>query len=295
MNKSLDMASPLRYPGGKSRVTPFLTDILLLNNLEGSTFYELYAGGAGAALNLLYKGVVENIVINDYDIHIYSFWMSVIHQTDRLLKLIHDTPVNVDVWQKQRNIYENHELHTDLEVGFSTFYLNRCNRSGILYKAGPIGGKGQNGNYKIDVRFNKIELSERIIKIAKYGERIKATRFKTKSYLPEIFSTDENQFVFLDPPYYNQGENLYLNFYHHDDHEQLMRLLSNNHDKNFFLTYDNCDAINDIYSKFRRAELPMSYTLQSKRKSKEVMIFPNALRIPKSLRIRKTTLPLQII
>ena len=43
--------SPLRYPGGKTVLAPFLQELLLENNLQGGIYAEPYAGGAGAALN----------------------------------------------------------------------------------------------------------------------------------------------------------------------------------------------------------------------------------------------------
>lgn len=293
MGTTTDIASPLRYPGGKSRIATFLVDLIFRNNLEDCTFYELYAGGAGAALGLLYSGAVKKIVLNDLDPHIYSFWSSILHDTDKLLRLVYDTAVDIETWKDQKEVYLNHEEYSPTEVGFSTFYLNRCNRSGILYKAGPIGGMDQSGNYKIDVRFNKEELSRRIQKIANHASKIEIRNEESITLLDKIFEKKlDDIFVFLDPPYYDQGENLYLNFYTHENHTALRDILERGADQNWFLTYDNCDPINNLYSEFRRSDLPMSYTLQRKRKSKEVMIFSNSLHLPKNLRIGSRLSPL---
>lgn len=287
--------SPLRYPGGKSRISGFLEDIILLNNLEGCTLYELYAGGAGASLNLLESGMCGKIVLNDLDMHIYSFWYSVLYETDEFLKLINDSPVNVENWHKQRMIYEKPSDHTALEIGFSTFFLNRCNRSGILYKAGPIGGFNQTGNYKIDVRFNKSELSLRIKRIAALKDRIVLKNEESISILTNAFSDDEtSRFFFLDPPYYVQGEHLYFSCYEDDDHVKLRDLLVSHQQENWFLTYDNADRIIELYQDCRTAELDMSYTLQTKRKAKEVMAFSDNLYLPKKLRIGSKTKELLI-
>ncbi len=256
--------------------------------------YEMYAGGAGASLNLLYSGLVSEIVINDYDKHIYYFWKSIIDQTEEFLRLVNDTTISLEEWHVQKNIYKNYTEHSLLEVGFSTFFLNRCNRSGILYKAGPIGGKNQTGNYKMDVRFNKVNLSNRIKKIANFGSKIFASSKKTIDLLPQILSKKEHNFIFLDPPYYNQGENLYLNFYNHGNHEALRNLLKKSNNSKWFLTYDNTEQINELYAEFRKADLPMSYTLQAKRKSKEVMVFADAIQIPKNLRTKKQLSPIKL-
>lgn len=295
MSATNKISSPLRYPGGKSKISPFLVDLLLINNLENCNFHELYAGGAGAALDLLLSNVVKNITLNDLDPHIYSFWKSILDETDQLLKLIHDTSVNIENWKSQRQIYLNYKDHSPLEIGFSTFYLNRCNRSGILYKAGPIGGIDQSGNYKIDARFNKLNLIRRIENIARQKSRITIKNEESIVLLEKIFTKkDDNNFVFLDPPYYAQGENLYLNFYKDSDHEKLRNLLKKNERKNWFLTYDNCNEINILYNSFRRADLIMSYSLQKKRKSKEVMVFSSSLFLPQTVRFSKTRFPLKL-
>lgn len=287
--------SPLRYPGGKSRLSDFMEDLVLLNNLEDCTLYEMYAGGAGASLNLLFSGIVSKIVLNDLDFHVYAFWESILKNTDEFVQLISDSKVNTENWKVQKNIYSNYEDFNTLEVGFSSFFLNRCNRSGV-FNAGPIGGKNQTGNYKIDVRFNKFDLINRIEAIADKKSSIVIKNLESINFLKDIFKLEkENTFVFLDPPYYMQGENLYFNFYEDKNHLELSKLLKNNNEENWFLTYDNTDRIKELYHNSRTAYLPMTYTLQEKRKSKEVMIFSENLHIPKNLRFGKKTNSLSLI
>lgn len=281
--------SPLRYPGGKSRLVDFMEDLILLNNLEGGILYEMYAGGAGASLNLLISGIVSKIVLNDLDYHIYSFWHSVLYETDGLIELINNTKVDILNWNKQKEIFNDYENYSKLEIGFSSFFLNRSNRSGV-FNAGPIGGKDQLGNYKIDVRFNKVNLIARIKEIASRNDSITITNLESINFLEEIFQEkNENSLIFLDPPYYKQGENLYFNFYMDKNHQALSELLANHNNRNWFLTYDNVPRIKELYSENKTAYLPMTYTLQSKRKSKEIMIFSDALHVPKSLRMGKIT------
>jgi DNA adenine methylase len=122
------------------------------------TYIEPFAGGAGAALRLLYSGKVNRIVLNDFDEFVYKFWMAALYDTERLIKKIKDTLVDIEEWKRQRKVLINSQRkipRSDLDIGFATFYLNRCNRSGIL-SAGPIGGYNQRGKWKIDCRFNKV-------------------------------------------------------------------------------------------------------------------------------------------
>lgn len=146
--------SPLRYPGGKTRLINLVKDVINLNELNGGVYIEPYAGGASLALSLIIDGCMDRVVINDYDRSIYAFWECALHQTESLIEKIIDTPVTIEEWKRQRDIQKNKATASVLDLGFSTFFLNRTNRSGIL-KAGVIGGLEQAGAYKIDARFNK--------------------------------------------------------------------------------------------------------------------------------------------
>ncbi len=133
--------SPLRYPGGKTFLFPFFDKIIKENTLEKITYVEPFAGGAGAALALLFLEKVDHIVINDFDKAIYSFWKSAIFESTKFIKKIYSTPITINEWEKQKAIYSNSRA-LRFERGFATFFLNRTNVSGIL-NGGPIGGKNQ--------------------------------------------------------------------------------------------------------------------------------------------------------
>src|ERR1051326_2392916 len=165
-------SSPLRYPGGKQILCNLLAHLIKLNDLEGKAYAEPYAGGAGAALSLLYSGYVSRIMINDADLHVFAFWHAVLNNNRRFVDLVDSAEVSVQEWHKQREIYQHPNRHSLLRVGFATFYLNRCNRSGIIASGGVIGGKAQHGKWGIGARFNKPELSNRIERIAHYRHQI---------------------------------------------------------------------------------------------------------------------------
>lgn len=197
--------SPLRYPGGKANLAGFLRELIGANVEGGCTYFELYAGGAGAALDLLLGGHVERIVLNDADTHIFHFWDSILHHTDDFLRLMWDTPVNMDSWHLQRAIYEygdNEGNHSPLEIGFATFFLNRTNRSGIITKTGPIGGANQTGKYKMDCRFNKTNLAHRIERIAERAADIEIHNEDTLTLIQQNIGrlSDEHSFMYLAPP-----------------------------------------------------------------------------------------------
>ena len=194
---------------------------------------------------------VSRIVLNDKDRCIYAFWRAVLNQTGDFLDLIERTPLTVDEWHRQRAIYEKPWRHGQLAVGFATFYLNRCNRSGIIGGSGPIGGFDQTGNYKIDARFNRANLRDRVDRIATYRDRIEFHRLDALDFLRTIVRPITRRavpcLVFLDPPYYAKGPKLYLNAYRHGDHAALARFLSRARFFNWVLTYDNVEEIRQLY------------------------------------------------
>ena len=141
----MQMYSPLRYPGGKSRLSNFIGQSILNLQIPNCTYIEPFAGGAGVALSLLLDGTVENVVINDYDKAIYSFWRAIKQDVKLLIDKIEHTPVTIEEWYKQKDIYVSASSYS-VDLAFATLFLNRTNRSGIL-TAGPIGGYAQAGEW----------------------------------------------------------------------------------------------------------------------------------------------------
>lgn len=279
---SVKQKSPLRYPGGKASLSNFLGDVAKMNKLDGGVYFELYAGGAGAALNLLYEGIFNRIHINDFDYRIYSMWDSILSNFDDFIKLIIDTPVNLAEWFRQKQIYDLGKSSSKIELGFATFFLNRTNRSGIIYKAGPIGGLKQDGNYLIDVRFNKKDLIKRIEKIVLSRDKITLTNLDAICILKNLESyklQDEKLLVYLDPPYYKKGKELYLNNYSHNDHLELASVIKSlEKNINWIISYDNVQEIRSMFESFRLSSFDLSYTLQNKKVGNELLVFsPNLI------------------
>lgn len=271
--------SPLRYPGGKYKLYKYVEALVKENNC--TTYIEPFCGGTAIALELLFNGVVKKIIINDYDYTIFCFWDSVLNRTDDFIDLIRNTDVTIQEWNRQKEIRNNIDSHSQLEVGFSTFFLNRTNRSGIIDKAGPIGGKEQTGNYSIDCRFNKDKLIEQVRKIASYKKNIQLCNMEAMDFIDEVILKTRKSFTFFDPPYYGKGPGLYTNFYIHEDHEDLanhiIRVMKN---RKWIVTYDNVSAIKNMYSKVEGIEFELQYTLQEKKSASEVMFFAGNVRRP---------------
>ena len=272
--------SPLRYPGGKSKLSGLTAQILADNKLSNGHYVEPYAGGAGLALSLLFNEHVSDIHINDLDISIWSFWHCVLKKNKELNELIQLTPVNMDEWYKQKEIQANPKKYSVLEIGFATFFLNRTNRSGII-NAGVIGGRSQNGNYKIDCRYNIEDLVERIQKIRKYKTRIHLSRLDALKFMQKKQKELPKRTLFyIDPPYFNQGSSLYKSFYGPDDHKFVSEIITK-FKKPWIITYDNVPQISFLYKNFRQFTFNINYSVNSKRVGTELLITSKGLKVPK--------------
>ncbi|MEZ4297017.1 MAG: DNA adenine methylase [Polyangiaceae bacterium] len=275
--------SPLRYPGGKQVLSRVIAHLISINHKEGGIYAEPYAGGAGAALNLLFGEHVHRLILNDADQRIYAMWWGILHATEQFVSLIHDTPLSVEEWEHQRATYQAGGRVSRLRLGFATFYLNRCNRSGIISNGGPIGGKAQDGQWKIDARFNRPELERRVRRVALYKDRISVFNLDAVCFLRKHIASlpqRERAFVYLDPPYYAKGRDLYLNYYAPEDHAALAAYIKSENSFTWILSYDNVPEVRKLYSELRQVQFGLSYSARERRSGREVLILKPDLIFP---------------
>lgn len=275
----IDTPSPLRYPGGKTILYERIKNILEKNNLLKCTYMEPFSGGAGLALKLLMNNDVDKIIINDFDYAIYSFWHNVLFETDRFCEDIKNISVDLKEWEKQRSIYINQNNYTMYEIGLATFFLNRTNRSGII-KGGPIGGRNQDGKYKIDCRFNKEVLINKIKKIGKYKNRIKLFNYDVNDFIKRVVMRQkkENFFIYFDPPYIKKGPELYKNHFNCNEHTYLSNNIKEKlSEKNWIITYDKNDLVYKLYEEFNILNFDLNYSAGINKIGNELMIFSNSL------------------
>jgi DNA adenine methylase len=256
-------------------------EIIRQNKLYDSEYAEPYAGGAGIALELLFQEYVQQVRINDVSQHVYSFWKSVLNDTEELCRLVKNTRLSVAAWDRQKKIFLNPDDHDYVRIGFATFFLNRTNRSGIL-NGGIIGGRDQTGPWKIDARYNADELIFRIESIAKMKKRIKLTHSDAISFLKfGLPKWPDKALVYLDPPYYERGRELYYDYYKPEDHADVAKLIAAKMKSRYWIvSYDNVAAIKKLYSDFRSITYNVGYSARDQYIGKEVMFFSPKLVIP---------------
>lgn len=273
-------STPLRYPGGKSRLAPFFSHVLRENRISDCTYVEPFAGGAGAAINLLRKEYVRVVYLNDIDPGIYAFWYSVLNHTEALCRLVAQVPLTMETWQQQREIIGNPDAASRLALGFAVLYMNRTNRSGIV-KGGVIGGQDQTGEWKMDARFNRGGLIEKISRIASYRSRIRLFALDARVFLETVVGTCKEQtFIYLDPPYYQKGQSLYENHYKHHDHAELARTLDMLGGRPWVVSYDNVPPIREVYSSHPYLTYGINYSAAQRYEGKEIMFLGPSIRRP---------------
>ncbi len=272
--------SPLRYPGGKGRLAPFLGRLMQENRLADGHYAEAYAGGAGAAISLLLDEYCSHIHINDIDPSIHAFWHSVLHDTDQLCAQIERTPLSIKEWRRQRMVQDTPDDVDSLTLGFSTFYQNRTNRSGIL-RGGPIGGMDQAGRWGLDARFNRNDLIRRIRRIAAHRQRISLYRLDAVDFLAEMAATlPSKSLVYCDPPYFVKGQRrLYRNFYAPADHKEVAETLRSLPCP-WVVSYDYVPEITKLYRGVQRIRYDINYSVEERYRGREVMFFSDELVAP---------------
>jgi Site-specific DNA methylase len=281
-------------------MTEFFKDFINNNGMKNVTYAEPYSGGAGAAINLLINENVEKILINDASIAVYSFWYSLVHHGELFLQKFDNTDVNLSEWKIQREIFRNKVKPNCIEdyisLGFATFFLNRCNRSGILH-AGPIGGQTEEkqaaANFKIDARYNKEKLRERLVSVIERRKQITVSNddalvFLKKRIKSKPASIQSNILVYLDPPYFIQGANLYLNYYIPSDHVKLANYLKKNSHFKWILSYDDENDIRNLYKQFKQYSFNLSYSLNQNKKGNELLIHSNNSKLSSPANIKRT-------
>lgn len=273
-------ASPLRYPGGKACLYDLAIAFLEINGLSQRNYVEPYSGGCGLALSLLFGGHVTQIHLNDIDRSVWAFWHSALYRVDELAELVRTTPITVDEWERQRAVQFRKQDADVVELGFSTFFLNRTNRSGIIHSGGIIGGKAQAGNWKMDCRYNVDDLISRIKRVSRYKNRISIYNQDAESFLEKLGSDiPETGIVYVDPPYYEKGSQLYRNSYKSEDHQRIAKSVSKLKNP-WFMTYDNVEPIRELYSNYTSIELDIGYSVQTKRRGSELLVVSQGMRLP---------------
>jgi len=262
--------SPLRYPGGKSALAGLFGDIINTLGIERPRYIEPYAGGVGAGIALLREGIVEELVVNDIDPAVHAFWKSAVNDNANFVEMVASVPLTIAEWQKQREVYRSRDERDSLRLGFAFFFLNRTNRSGIL-NAGVIGGQRQEGRYRIDARFNRATLIDRLTSIGVLADRITVSDLDGRTVI-QRFAQDDQAFMYIDPPYVQAGSQLYLNAFDGRDHTALAAIVNTVERAHWLMTYDTAPLIEKLYREHFQCRLQLTYSARYPGQAEELLV-----------------------
>jgi len=256
----------MRYPGGKTKLLSAIAKYIPNNFSE---YREPFFGGGSVGLHILREGV-KHSWINDLDYGIYSFWKSVKDQPDELIKkVLAYVPSAKDFYQIQDDFLAKKIMPT-LDAGFKKLVIHQISFSGLGVKAGsPIGGRNQTGKWLVGCRWNPKNIEKEIRRSNKLLVNTLITNVDFNGVI--VKDSARSVFVFIDPPYYNKGNDLYLCGF--DQHEKLSELLMKSK-FDWVLTYDDCPEIRKLYRFANIHRVDVNYTIKTSRQRKELIICP---------------------
>ena len=267
------IVSPLRYPGSKATFLNVVLEFIEVHDLKGKEIVEPYAGSGIVSLSLIANNLASHATLVERDPLLYSFWMAVFEHTDSLISSIENVAVNMDTWHKFRmhlkNTMPEDELVVDLAL--ACLFFNRTNFSGVLH-SGPIGGKNQSSDYKIDCRFNKKDIISRIRQISLLGDRVSVKFGDALEFLQNANTqNNEKRYFYIDPPYFKQGRKLYRYYYKVIDHKRLHDILSVATFP-WLLSYDKHEFIELLYDSFPQVHQSFRYMTRTPKKENELVV-----------------------
>lgn len=283
--------NPLRYPGAKSKLVPYIQKLIEVEDLKGCTLYEPYAGSAAVSFSLLANGTISKAVINELDPLIYCFWVSVMEHTDGLIQLIQSTDITLENWNEFSKYRDAHYISNKsiLEIGFAGLFLNRTSFSGIL-KAGPLGGHKQTSSYAIDCRFNKKRIIKSIQELADFKNKVEIYNMDAIEFLKvkTRYKRNRKTFVYIDPPYYEKGPSLYRYYYEKDMHKSLAKFIKTK-SYPWLISYDNSKEIKKLYQRSQQQHIYLDYSVNTHTQGTE-LLFSNLEIPPMENHVEKETL-----
>jgi len=254
MNK---VSSFFRYPGGKSklkdRIVCKLNEISSDDTLE---YREPFFGGGSIGLSFFEKRPnLDKIWINDFDLGISSLWTTLFNRPD-LLKLcvqkFQPSVLMFDKYKEELTATPLPKLTSEEEIanfGFAKLAIHQISYSGLGTKSGgPLGGRDQKSKYKIDCRWSPDYICKKIDALHQRFSKLSVRNdiCTNLDFSDIINDTSHDAIIYLDPPYFEKGNDLYQHGFTEKNHTQLADCLKNTKHR-WLLSYDDCPEIRKYY------------------------------------------------
>ena len=253
------LRSPLRYPGGKSRVAK-----LLCQYIPPHTEYREPFVGGGAIF--FYKPKVEKNWINDLHPGLYALWRTLRDHFPEFADLCKaqdttDLRATFDYWINRFDLMKAEGNAQLVERAVQYYFINRTvwtgrvvfdpARRSRLYFSNPEG-------------WGKLEKKLRHLRAC--AEKLRGVRITCKPFEKCLGGATPETFIYADPPYYRDSldtptSRLYEGHFAIEQHESLRDLLANCPAR-VMISYDDRPEVRRLYSdrkKWRIIKLQWKY------------------------------------
>lgn len=221
---------PFRYPGGKF----YAMDILrpFWEAIDHKEYREPFAGGATVFFN---KPKAQINWLNDLDEELIECYRAMQDPVTRS-RLAEDFKTEIATKERWREVYDSIP-YDNYEIARKYYYLNRTSFSGKLVSAA--------WGYRPKRSLPPERWHERILPC---GHQLENVRLSSNDFVDVIRADGEDVLLYVDPPYYLPPKHKhYRHGFDPEDHIRLSEELKRTKHK-FFLTYDDCPEIRNLYS-----------------------------------------------
>ncbi len=260
----------VRYPGGKSKLRDQIAKRLAeQTEHEGLEYREPFFGGGSIGLKIVSDNAdITRLWINDKDVGIACLWTAVIRHHDEFKERVCSFTPTVEAFYELR-----HELTTlsamptepgrTVDLGFKKLAIHQISYSGLGTKSGgPLGGVGQKSQYKIDCRWSSDYICKKVDKLHDLfaAIEVRGNCCTNLDFADVIEDTECRCLLYVDPPYYVKGNDLYQHGFTPEDHERLAGALRKT-EHAWVLSYDDCDEVRQLYQWAHVESLDVNYSI----------------------------------
>jgi len=247
------LKTPLRYPGGKSRVAK---DFIPRFPKEIGEFREPFLGGGSVALLFTQMYPDVPVWVNDKYVYLYNFWTHLQKDGKRLSEDLVKIKEEHSSEDKAKELFKDAKDRIHKEDTYTQavlfWVLNKCSYSGLTENS-SFSATASRQNFTTKGARNLQNISDLI-------QKWKITNL---DYSDVMRQNGNNVFLFLDPPYkigtylYGSNAELHKNFKHEEFYEACALC---KHD--WFVTYNNDDDLKRLYSNFHQEEFKITYGMK---------------------------------
>ena len=257
--------SPLRYAGGKSKAIGLILENL--PKLKEKKIVSPFFGGGSVELCISQRLGIEVVGYDVFNM-LVNFWNVLINHKNEFIDELLKFDINGDEFTYNRHVLLNYwEKIKPNDLNYKTKNKRELKEEDLTKLDNNMVNQAVYYYYNMTLSYGPMFLgwpSSNEINKDKFKRRIEKMKEMNLINLhincasfEEILENHSNDFLFLDPPYYLDGDSkMFKGMYpncnfaiHHNnfDHVKLADMLKK-HKGGFLMTYNNCSTIRDLYN-----------------------------------------------